>query len=136
MPSSEFDFVVAIDTIVSFDYCRKEHNHEEFSKALSEISRILKDHGRFFIVEAYPFFGQLAKEITLSREGRFQGRLPNCKISYKAKDNPHHWFTLDEMTSALCQNYLAICRIYEPNPSSNWKKEALICTGFTCSIRI
>lgn len=123
VPCKHFDYVVAIDTVVSFDYCRKTHNHQEFSKALSEISRILTDQGRFFIIEAHPFFGQLAKGITHSKEGRFHGRLPNYRIEYKAKDNPHHWFTLDEMTSALCENHLAICRIYEPDPSVELKKE-------------
>ena len=117
LPSEEFDYIVAIDTIVSFDYCRQKHNHKEFSQALSEISRIMKDQGRFFIIEAHPFFGQLAKGIKFSREGHFRGRLPNYKIEYKGKNNPHHWFTLDEMTRALIENGLAICRIYEPDPS-------------------
>jgi len=121
--SKNFDHIVAIDTIVSFDYRRQTHNHKEFTQALSEISRILTDQGRFFIIEAHPFFGQLAKAITLSKDGRFHGRLPSYKIEYKAKDNPHHWFTLDEMTSALCENCLAICRIYEPDPSVELEKE-------------
>lgn len=121
--SKYFDYIVAIDTIVSFDYCRKTHNHKEFSEALSQISRILADQGRFFIIEAHPFFGQLAKGITSSSNGRFHGRLPNYKIEFKVKDNPHHWFTLDEMTSALSENGLAICRIYEPDPSVEFEKE-------------
>jgi len=123
LPSGEFDYIVAIDTIVSFDYCRQTHNNKEFSQALSEISRVMKDQGRFFIIEAHPFFGQLAKGITSSSNGRFRGRLPNYKIEYKAKDNPHHWFTLDEMTSAFSENGLAICRIYEPDPSVELEKE-------------
>jgi SAM-dependent methyltransferase len=123
MPSEKFDYIVAIDTIVSFDYCRQTHNHEDFTQALSEIRRVMKDEGRFFIIEAHPFFGQLAKGITSSSNGRFHGRLPNYKIEYKAKDNPHHWFTLDEMTSALSENGLAICRIYEPDPSVELEKE-------------
>ena len=123
MPSEKFDYIVAIDTIVSFDYCRQTHNHKDFTQALSEIRRVMNDEGRFFIVEAHPFFGQLAKGITLSKEGRFHGRLPNYKLAYKAKDNPHHWFTLDEMTSALNENSLAICRIYEPDPSVELEKE-------------
>ncbi len=123
MPSEKFDYIVAIDTIVSFDYCRQTHNHKDFIQALSEIRRVMKDEGRFFIIEAHPFFGQLAKGITFSKEGHFHGRLPNYKIEYKAKDNPHHWFTLDEMTSALSENCLAICRIYEPDPSVELEKE-------------
>jgi SAM-dependent methyltransferase len=123
MPSEKFDYIVAIDTIVSFDYCRQTHNHKDFTQALSEIRRVMKEEGRFFIVEAHPFFGQLAKGITLSKQGRFHGRLPNYKLAYKAKDNPHHWFTLDEMTSALNENSLAICRIYEPDPSVELEKE-------------
>jgi SAM-dependent methyltransferase len=119
----EFDYIIAIDTIVSFDYTRQKHNHEDFSRALSRIKRILKDQGRFFIIEAHPFFGQLAKGIESSSEGHFHGRLPNYKIEYKSKNNPHHWFTLDEMTSALSENCLAICRIYEPDPSDELKKE-------------
>ena len=123
MPSEKFDYIVAIDTIVSFDYCRQTHNHKDFTKVLSEIRRVMKDEGRFFIIEAHPFFGQLAKGITFSKEGRFHGHLPNYKIEYKAKDNPHHWFTLGEMTSALSENCLAICRIYEPDPSVELEKE-------------
>jgi SAM-dependent methyltransferase len=123
VPSGEFDYIVAIDTIVSFDYCRQTHNHKDFTQALNEIRRVLKDEGRFFIIEAHPFFGQLAKGITFSTRGHFRGRLPNYKIEYKAKDNPHHWFTLDEMTSALNENGLAICRMYEPDPSVELEKE-------------
>ena len=123
VPSEKFDYIVAIDTIVSFDYCRQTHNHKDFTQALSEIRRVMKDEGRFFIIEAHPFFGQLAKGITSSSNGRFHGRLPNYKIANKAKDNPHHWFTLDEMTSALSENFLAICRIYEPDPSVELEKE-------------
>ena len=123
VPSEKFDYIVAIDTIVSFDYCRQMHNHKDFTQALSEIRRVMKDEGRFFIIEAHPFFGQLAKGITSSSKGRFHGRLPNYKIEYNAKDNPHHWFTLDEMTSALSENSLAIFRIYEPNPSVELEKE-------------
>ncbi len=123
MSSEKFDYIVAIDTIVSFDYRRQMHNHKDFTQALSEIRRVMKDESRFFIIEAHPFFGQLAKGITLSKEGRFHGRLPNYKLVYKAKDNPHHWFTLDEMTSALNENSLAICRIYEPDPSVELEKE-------------
>ncbi len=123
LPSKEFDYIVAIDTIVSFDYQRQTHNQKEFAQVLREISRILKDQGRFFIIEAHPFFGQLAKGIKFSSEGHFHGRLPNYKIEYKAKNNPHHWFTLDEMTSALSENSLAICRIYEPDPSVELEKE-------------
>ncbi len=123
MPSEKFDYIVAIDTIVSFDYCRQTHNHKDFTQALSEIRRVMKDEGRFFIIEAHPFFGQLAKGITSSSKGRFHGRLPNYKIEYNAKDNPHHWFTLDEMTRALSENGLAICRIYEPDPSVELEKE-------------
>jgi ubiquinone/menaquinone biosynthesis C-methylase UbiE len=123
VPSEEFDYIMAIDTIVSFDYRRLTHNHKEFSQVLGEINRVLKDEGRFFIIEAHPFFGQLAKGITFSNKGHFHGRLPNYKIEYKAKDNPHHWFTLDEMTSGLSENCLTICRIYEPDPSAELEKE-------------
>ena len=123
VPSEELDYIVAIDTIVSFDYRRLAHNRKEFSQALGEINRVLKNEGRFFIIEAHPFFGQLAKGITFSNKGHFHGRLPNYKIEYKAEDNPHHWFTLDEMTSGLSENCLAICRIYEPDPSVELKKE-------------
>jgi hypothetical protein len=68
VPSEEFDYIVAIDTIVSFDYCRQTHNHKDFTQALSEINRVLKDEGRFFIIEAHPFFGQLAKGITFLKQ--------------------------------------------------------------------
>jgi SAM-dependent methyltransferase len=112
----EFDYIIAIDTIVSFDFSRQKHNHEDFTQALSKINRILKDQGRFFIIEAHPFFGQLAKGITFSTEGRFHGRLSHYKIEYKRKDNPNLWFTLTEMTNALSENCLAILRIYEPDP--------------------
>jgi len=123
IPPKEFDYIIAIDTIVSFDYSRQKHNHTEFTQALSKINRILKDQGRFFIIEAHPFFGQLSKGITTSNNGHFHGLLPNYKIEHKRKENPHHWFTLDEMTKALSENSLAICRIYEPDPSVELEKE-------------
>lgn len=123
VPPKEFDYIIAIDTIVSFDFSRQKHNHEDFTQALNKINRILKDQGRFFIIEAHPFFGQFAKGITFSSEGHFHGRLSHYKIEYKRKDNPNHWFTLNEMTKALSENCLAILRIYEPDPSVELEKE-------------
>ena len=123
MDPKDFDYIIAIDTIVSFDYSRQKHNYKEFTQTLFEINRILKDQGRLFIIEAHPFFGQLAKGIKFSSEGHFHGRLSHYKIEYKREDNHHHWFTLDEMTRPLSENCLAICRIYEPDPSSELEKE-------------
>lgn len=119
---NEFDYVIAIDTMVSFDYRRKRHDHERVSKAFSCISRILKDNGRFFIIEAHPCFGHM--EAFLSDSGEyFLIRSAHYKIEYKLKGDFHHWFTLDEMTRATSENDLAVLRIYEPDPSAALKKE-------------
>jgi SAM-dependent methyltransferase len=119
---NEFDYVIAIDTMVSFDYRRKNHDHERVSKAFSSISRILKDNGRFFIIEAHPCFGNTAEFLPDSREYMLI-RSAHYKIEYKREGEFHHWFTLDEMTRATSENGLAVLRIYEPDPSAGLKKE-------------
>lgn len=118
-----FDYVVAIDTIVSFDHNSKKHNHEKAVAAFSCISRLLKDDGRFFIMEAHPAFGRVSQEITSDTGERF-GIMPyGYKIKYKQKDDPHHWFTLDEMTRATSQSGMAVLRILEPDPAIALKRE-------------
>ncbi len=119
---NEFDYVIAIDTMVSFDYRRKRHDHERVSKAFSCISRILKDDARFFIIEAHPCFVHTGEFLSDSGE-YFLIRSAHYKIEYKLKGDFHHWFTLDEMTRATSENCLAVLRIYEPDPSAALKKE-------------
>lgn len=119
--NKEFDYIIAIDTVVSFDYNKEKHSHERVSNAFSCISRILKDNGRFFIIESHPFFGKIIQEIKSDTEEDFCIRSSDYKIEYKLKGDPHHWFTLDEMTRATSENGLAILRIYEPDPSIDLK---------------
>jgi SAM-dependent methyltransferase len=121
--SGEFDYIIAIDTCVSFDYCREKHSHERISRAFNAVSRILKDDGRFYIIESHPFFGQILGEITSEAGEYFCIRSQHYKIEYKLIGDVHHWFTLEEMTKATGENGLAILRIYEPEPSDDMKRE-------------
>lgn len=120
-----FDYILAIDTIVSFDYDRKTHNHSEVVRAFRGVERLLKTDGKFFIIESHPLFGQIVpKEKGADNEGCLYNSAYSYKIDYKVKESsPHHWFTLDEMTRATCDSGLAILRIYEPDPSIDLRRE-------------
>jgi len=117
MAPNQFDYAIAIDTLVSFDYSRATHDHARVTKAFGGIRRVLKENGRCLVIESHPFFGRVFQEIP-SDTGEFLCvRSPHYKIEYKLKSDVHHWFTLDEMTKATSENGLAISRIYEPDPS-------------------
>ena len=119
-----FDYIIAIDAIVSFDYDKKFHNHNEVVKTFRAVRRLLKKNGRFFIIESHPFFNQIIKkEITSNIVEYILKSNYSYKIDYKEEEYPHHWFTLDEMTKAISESGLAIFRIYEPDPSDDLKKE-------------
>lgn len=121
-----FDYIIAIDTIVSFDYNRKVHNHCEVVKAFCGVNKLLKKNGKFYIIESHPFFGQIIREKITSDVVKYFYKSPfSYKIEYKEKDYPHHLFTLDEMTKAISESGLAILRIYEPDPSIDLKNEDL-----------
>jgi SAM-dependent methyltransferase len=123
MAAKQFDYVLAIDTLVSFDYDRKTHDHERVSRAFSSIARVMKDDGRCFIIESHPFFGQVFHEIPSGAGEYVCLRSPHYKIEYKLKSDIHHWFTLEEMTKATSENGLAILCIHEPDPSIDFKHE-------------
>lgn len=123
MRRNEFDYVLAIDTLVSFDYCRAEHNHQKATQVFAGISRVLKDDGKCFVIESHPFFGPVGQELLANTGEYFCVRSPHYKIEYKLKSDVHHWFTLEEMTKATSENGLAISRIYEPDPAMDLKKE-------------
>jgi SAM-dependent methyltransferase len=119
---ADFDFVIAIDTMVSFNYARSKHNHERVVAAFRCVNRVMKPNGRFYIIESHPFFGR-ASEVVLETGKDFCVREPSYKFEYKLKDDPHHWFTLEEMTKATCEGGLTILRIYEPDPSIALKEQ-------------
>lgn len=121
--SASFNYVIAIDTIVSFDYGRNIHNHDEVVSAFRDVRRLLKEDGRFVIIENHPFFGQVTREVASPFGEYFCIRHAGYKIGYKPKGYPHHWFTLDEMTRATSESGLAVLRIYEPDPSIVMKSE-------------
>jgi SAM-dependent methyltransferase len=118
-----FDYVIAIDTIVSFDYASARHKHEEVVSAFRCVSRVLKPAGRFYIIESHPCFGQAIQEIMSVAGEPFCVRPPGYKIEHKPKDYPHHWFTLDEMTQATNEAGMAVLRIHEPDPSPALKQD-------------
>jgi len=119
---AKFDFVIAIDTIVSFDYATSKHNHERVVATFQCVNRVLKPNGRFYIIESHPFFGRTS-EVLLETGEDFCVRETSYKIEYKSKDDPHHWFTLEEMTKATYESGLAVLQIYEPDPSITLKEE-------------
>jgi len=123
LPPNQFDYVIAIDTLVSFDYSRTTHDHERATKAFSSIRRILKDDGKCFVIESHPFFGRVLQEVVSDTGEYLCVRSPHYRIEYKLKSDVHHWFTLDEMTKATSASGLAIFRIHEPDPSPALKHE-------------
>ncbi len=118
-----FDYVIAIDTVVSFDHASQMHNHEKAAAVFRHIGRILKENGRFYIIEAHPVFGKLLWDIQLESGESLSILSSDYRIEYKQSYNPTHWFTLDEMTRATSESGLAISRIYEPDPSAALKQE-------------
>ena len=84
--------------------------------AFKGVNRVLKPDGKFFIIEAHPFFRK-GSEVVLETQKRFYVRDSGYKIDYKSKSDKNHWFTLDEMTKSINEAGLAILRIYEPDPS-------------------
>ncbi len=123
MAPSEFDYVVAIDTLVSFDFGRQTHDHQRIAKAFAGIKKVLKDDGTCLIIEAHPFFAHVLQEIPSDTGELFSLRSPHYRIEHKLKGEMHHWFTLEEMTTATSENGLAIWRIWEPAPSPELKEE-------------
>ncbi len=118
-----FDYVIAIDTLVSFDYNSKAHKHQDVVGAFRGVSRLLKKDGLFLIVESHPFFGQVLHEVVSESGEYFCLRSSGYKIEYRSKGDPHHWFTLDEMTKATSESGLAVLRIHEPDPALALKQE-------------
>jgi SAM-dependent methyltransferase len=118
-----FDYVIAIDTIVSFDFGSRAHKHEEVVAAFRSIGRLLKEDGRFLIIESHPCFGRVLHEVVSDSGEYFCIRPSGYKIEYRSKCDPHHWFTLDEMTRATSESGLAVLRIHEPDPAVAMKQE-------------
>jgi hypothetical protein len=108
---------------VSFDYLSGKHNHEKVAAAFQCVSELLKPTGRFYIIESHPCFGQAMREIVSDRGEGFCVRPPGYRIEYKLKGDPHHWFTLEEMTRATSEAGLAVWRIHEPDPSPALKQD-------------
>lgn len=123
MVPRQFDYVIAIDTMVSFDYGKLAHDHERVSKAFGGIRRVLKDEGTCLVIEAHPFFSQVMQEIPLDTGECFCIRSPHYKIECRLQSDVHHWFTLEEMTKATSANGLGIWRIHEPDPAPEFKQE-------------
>jgi SAM-dependent methyltransferase len=118
-----FDYAIAIDTLVSFDYNSQTHKHEQVVAALSSIARLLKQDGRLMIIENHPCFGKVVREIASDSGECFCIRPSGYKIEHRSKHDPHHWFTLDEMTRATSESGLAVFRIHEPDPAVALKQE-------------
>ncbi len=116
-PYGSFDYILAIDVIVSFDCMRLKHAHNEVVKAFRSVRRLLDDQGRFYVIESHPFFGRVLREVISDTGERFLIRNAHYKFDYKPKEDENHWFTLDELTRASNESGLAISRIYEPDPS-------------------
>lgn len=112
-----FDYALAIDTVVSFDFNRRTHAHHRAVRTFQSVARVLKPTGRLFIIEAHPFFGTVMEEITSPDGEVFCIRQGDYRIEYKTPGELHHWFTLEEMTRAASEGGLAIIRIHEPEPS-------------------
>ncbi len=130
MAPGEFDYVVAIDTLVSFDYGRQTHDHQRVAKAFAGIRKVLKDGGTCLVIEAHPFFTHVVQEIPSDTGERFCLRSSHYRIEHKLKSDMHHWFTLEEMTKATSENGLAIWRIHEPDPAPELIEESAAAYAF------
>lgn len=117
LPYGSFDYILAIDVIVSFDYMQSKHAHKEVVRAFRSVRRLLQDQGRFYIIESHPFFGRTLGEVVSDQGDNLLIREAHYKFEYKPQDDLDHWFTLDELSRASNESGLAISRIYEPNPS-------------------
>lgn len=119
--SDLFDYVVIIDTLVSLDFSESVHQHAAAVAVLCLVSRLLKPTGTCLVVESHPCFGRAigtsfdaqGREVCLCR--------PGYKIEHRESGDPHHWFTLEEMTTAAADAGLALRRIREPEPSIIWR---------------
>jgi SAM-dependent methyltransferase len=123
LEAGSFDYVIAIDALVSFDYNSAVHKHQQVVAALRGISRVLKPEGRLMILENHPCFGLVTHEVESDAGECFCVRPAGYKIEYRSKHDPHHWFTLDEMTRGTSESGLAVLRIYEPDPSVALQQE-------------
>ena len=120
----KYDYILAIDTIVSLDYGRLVHNHNQVVEIFRGVHKLLKEDGRFFIIESHPFFGQLFMTAYSSEGGEnYYKSNYSYKVEHKENNYPHHWFTLDELTKATYESGLVIRRIHEPDPSIELKNE-------------
>lgn len=122
-PAKIFDYILAIDTIVSFDHDKKFHCHSRVVNAFRCVARLLRDRGRFFVIESHPLFGHGARNVWLNGE-----QLCVRPGHYKFRDKPPgertHWFTLEETTRAACEGGLLLLRIHEPEPSPALKEQS------------
>ncbi len=118
MDPGGFDYVVAIDTLVCFDNDRPRHDYQKAAKSFSAIRKVLKANGTCFIIEAHPFFVHILHEFPSDTEDYYYLRSQHYRIELKPRGDKHHWFTLEEMTTATCENGLAIWRIREPTPAA------------------
>lgn len=126
-----FDVVLAIDTVVSFDWAERKHNTSLASFVFKQVRRVLKDAGRFYVIETHPCFSRgkllgpdslrnLLPEATPSDEC-FRINQGHYKFRFKGKHEICHWFTLAEMTELCQMTGLAVARIREPEPSPKLK---------------
>lgn len=120
MEPESFDYVLAIDTLVSFDFNRTTHDHARATRAFAGVRRVLRRGGRCLIMESHPFFGQVFREVPGDTGELFCVRSPHYRIEYRRRTDVHHWFTLDEMTRATSEAGLTIVRIREPDPDPAW----------------
>ena len=87
-----FDYVLAIDTMVSFDYKQKSHSRSRVVDVFRCVARLLREGGRFFVIESHPFVGHsfwerpFGDRMLCIHDGHY-------RIRDKPADEPFHWFT-------------------------------------------
>jgi hypothetical protein len=118
-----FDYVLAIDALVSFDYNQPAHQHELVVDTFRAFSRVMKQDGRLMILENHPCFGKVIQEVVAVSGECVCIRASGYKIEHRAKNDPHHWFTLQEMTQATSESGLVVLCIHEPDPSDAMQRE-------------
>lgn len=122
LESHSFDYVIAVDTVVTIDNGQNSHCHSRAVDVFRCVSRLLRSDGRFFVIESHPCLGHSISELQVGNR-TYYVHTGHYKFRHKPPSDDHHFFTLAEMTQAGAEAGLAIAKIHEPEPSPALKRD-------------
>jgi len=117
-----FDYVLAVDTVVTIDNSQESHRHARVVEVFRSIARIMRTRGRFLVVESHPCFGYCMYQARFDDQTVYF-HTGHYRFRDKPLDEPLHFFTLAEMTQASAEAGLALLRIQEPYPSPELRED-------------